>query len=585
MSTRPERRRFLKTAGAGALLGLGDLGFLGRLRPVSADEAKLDPAVVRFRPEIEPLVALLEETPRGRLLEEVAARINRGTSYQEVLAALLLAGVRNIQPRPSVGFKFHAVLVVNSAHLASLASPDSDRWLPIFWALDHFKDSQARDDREGHWTMGPVDESAVPPARKAREAFVDAMERWDEGAADAAVVALARTSGEAEVFELFHRLGARDFRSIGHKAIYVSNARRTLQCIGWQARRAGPPLARLCPPQRRGGTATLRRRTYPPTAPGARTRSASIGSPKAGGAARSSPRRPPTCSRPSDRPTRPGPRTRWSSCSTEGVAPQSLWDAMFDGAGELVMRQPGIVALHAATTTNALRYAFQAVGDDRTRRLLLLQNAAFLTLFREALGGRGRVADRRISDYVGDAGTGTGPETIEAIFAKIGEDRAEASHHAYAYLQSGGDPAALIDAARRLVFLKGNDAHDYKYSSARPGGLRPRLARLARSLFGLEPSSSCPARPRRTTSSSNAPARPSAERTDASGRAWPSTGWMNPPSIEPGRGGRRRFLGTIEVVRWPVPSSGLRIPMSAVRPRGLAMQWRGFPPAKRRAGT
>jgi hypothetical protein len=34
-----------------------------------------------------------------------------------VLAALLLAGVRNIQPRP-VGFKFHAVLVVNSAHLA-----------------------------------------------------------------------------------------------------------------------------------------------------------------------------------------------------------------------------------------------------------------------------------------------------------------------------------------------------------------------------------------------------------------------------------------------------------------------------------
>jgi len=24
----------------------------------------------------------------------------------------------------------------------------------------------------------------------------------------------------------------------------------------------------------------------------------------------------------------------------------------------------------------------------------------------------------------------------------------------------------LIDAARRLVFLKGNDAHDYKYSSA-----------------------------------------------------------------------------------------------------------------------
>ena len=46
-----------------------------------------------------------------------------------MLTALLLACVRNIQPRP-VGYKFHAVLVVDSAPLASLASPDTDRWLP-----------------------------------------------------------------------------------------------------------------------------------------------------------------------------------------------------------------------------------------------------------------------------------------------------------------------------------------------------------------------------------------------------------------------------------------------------------------------
>ncbi|HYT59214.1 MAG TPA: twin-arginine translocation signal domain-containing protein, partial [Haliangiales bacterium] len=133
------RRRFLRTtATTGALLGLAELGFLSQLRPVSAGEANLNPAVVRFHPEIEPLVRFLEDTPRERLLEEVAAKIKRGLNYRELLAALLLAGVRNIQPRP-VGFKFHAVLVVNSAHLASLSSPDSDRWLPIFWALDHFK--------------------------------------------------------------------------------------------------------------------------------------------------------------------------------------------------------------------------------------------------------------------------------------------------------------------------------------------------------------------------------------------------------------------------------------------------------------
>src|SRR3954447_10394762 len=235
MTMRTDRRRFLQASAAGgALLGLGDLGFLSQLRPVSADEAALDPEVVRLQPEIEPLVRLLEETPRERLLEEVAARVRKGTSYRDVLAALLLAGVRNVQPRPSVGHKFHAVLVVNSAHLASLASPDTDRWLPIFWALDYFKGSQAQDVREGDWTMGPVDESAVPPARKAREAFTSAMDGWDEAAADAAVASLARSAGVNEVYELFFRYGARDFRSIGHKAIYVANSWRTLQCIGWQ---------------------------------------------------------------------------------------------------------------------------------------------------------------------------------------------------------------------------------------------------------------------------------------------------------------------------------------------------------------
>src|SRR5262245_63488397 len=139
MIMRTNRRRFLRASAAGgALVGLGELGFLSRLGPVSAGEAKLDPKVVRLQPEIEPLVRLLEETPRDRLLEEVAGRIHKGLSYREVLAALLLAGVRNVQPTPSVGHKLHAVLVVNSAHLASLGAPDTALWLPIFWALDYF---------------------------------------------------------------------------------------------------------------------------------------------------------------------------------------------------------------------------------------------------------------------------------------------------------------------------------------------------------------------------------------------------------------------------------------------------------------
>src|ERR1043165_276465 len=200
-----KRRSFLKAAaGTGAVAGVGAPGSLAQLGSVSAAEAKLEPRMVQLHPEIEPLVRLLENTTRDRLLEEVAARIRRGTSYREVLAALLLAGGRNIQPRP-VGFKFHAVLVVNSAHLASLDSPDTDRWLPIFWALDQFKSSQARDVQEGDWTMAPVDEPRAPPAHKARAAFAEAMDNWDDPVADAAIAGLARTAGAEEIFELFAR--------------------------------------------------------------------------------------------------------------------------------------------------------------------------------------------------------------------------------------------------------------------------------------------------------------------------------------------------------------------------------------------
>ncbi len=169
MSGELNRRRFVQRAAAGGtLLGLGDLSFLRSLPRVTAAESELAANMLQLRPrdlvssaervfprkplklEIDqypynPLVRLLETTSREQLLEAVAAKITSGTSYQEVLAALLLAAVHNVEPRPSVGFKFHAVLVVNSVHLASLASPDTDRWLPIFWALDYFKSAHDLD--------------------------------------------------------------------------------------------------------------------------------------------------------------------------------------------------------------------------------------------------------------------------------------------------------------------------------------------------------------------------------------------------------------------------------------------------------
>src|SRR6476659_2908829 len=159
------RRRFLETA-SGAAVTAGAMEWLTRLRPVSADEARVPRSLLKMGNGVEATVKLLEDTPREKLLEEVATRAKKGLAYQELLAALLLAGVRNVQPRPQVGFKFHAVLVINSAHLASLNAPDTERWLPIFWALDSFKGAQAATVKESGWRMGPVDENKVPAPHK-----------------------------------------------------------------------------------------------------------------------------------------------------------------------------------------------------------------------------------------------------------------------------------------------------------------------------------------------------------------------------------------------------------------------------------
>ena len=459
-------RREALAAGAAtaALTGLGELSFLGKLAPVSAAETELDPNVVRLDPSIEPVVRLIEQTPRDRLLEEVAARIRQGLSYRDLLAALLLAGIRNVEPRPTVGFQFHAVLVVNSAHLASISSPPEHRWLPLFWSLDYFKSAAERDRRQGGWTMAPVDEAAVPPAHRAPETFREAMENWDEKAADAAAAGLARTAGAGEIFEPFFRFGARDFRSIGHKAIYVANCWRMFPCIG--RLHAEPVLRSLAyallmheggnPAQRDAEADRPYRRNLELVE--------RIGPEWRGG-------------KPDGGATESLLETLRSGSNDEacdhvvellgkGVAPQSIWDGLFVGAGELLLKQPAIVPLHAVTTTNALWFAFQAAADDRTRQLMLLQNAAFLPMFREAAGGRGRLAAITVADLERQAADADAERPLDGIFATLDGNPTAAAAQALAWLRQGGDPQRLSNAARVLIFRKGTNAHDYKFSSA-----------------------------------------------------------------------------------------------------------------------
>jgi hypothetical protein len=379
------------------------------------------------------------------------------------LAALFLAGVRGIQPRP-VGFKFHAVLVVNSAHLASQAMAGQERWLPLFWALDNFKASQKRNQDEGNWVMAPVETSTLPSPSQAKERFTEAMDQWDEEGADRAITALARSAGAGEILELLWRYGARDFRDIGHKAIYTANAWRTLHAIGW--RHAEPVLRSLVYAMLEHEEGNPAQRDAEPDRPW-RDNQKRVGQirpewqqGKADSAAAIELLQTLRGAGPSD------------ACEqivgllNKRIAPESIWDALFLRAGELLMQQPGIVGLHCVTSVNALHYGYQACGNDETRRLLLLQAPAFLALFDKRIGKQRR-ADLHIDTLVGSDCKAKGAEAIAEILSALSHDRVEAAGKLVQGVEKGTvDPAVFMGGARRLVFHKGNDSHDYKFSSA-----------------------------------------------------------------------------------------------------------------------
>jgi hypothetical protein len=453
------RRRFLQMASA---LGLGaELGPWAGLRtitPLRAEDAKLTPEMVKFRPEIEPVVRLLEEVPRDRALEVAITELKKGLSYKNLLGGLFLAGIRNIKPRP-VGFKFHAVMVINSAHVLGQSAAVNERLLPLLWALDNFKESQAKDVEEGDWVLGTVDESRVPKPHRAREEFVRAMEAWDSGAADAAVASLCRTSGAAQTMEPLWRMAVRDQRNIGHKAIFAAQSWRTLQTIGWE--HAEPVLRSLV-----FGLLDLqgdsRKRPVGPYEANLEQAAKIRPDWQIG---RADPAATQALLQVIRQATPESASAEAVKMLNQGISPGSLWDAAVLSSCELLMHSPGIVALHATTSTNALHYIFTASGDDTTRRLALLQAVGWQPMFR----GRAKPTAASGIDKLApgtDAVVATGDEAVGEIFATINEDRKKAASKTIAYLGHGGSTEVIFDAARRMIFHKGRDSHDYKYGAA-----------------------------------------------------------------------------------------------------------------------
>lgn len=459
------RRAFLgSSAGAGLATSFGALGAFERLALGAGPDTSLSPELVRLTPEIEPIVRLIEETPRERCLETIIARLRAGLSYRELMAALYLAGIRNVNSQPP-GSGFHCVFVVHAGHQLGLDAPVQERLLPLLWALDYFKQSQERQGRRMYELEGDL-----PGALCAWSELDAAMNTWDADRAERAVAVLVRTRGAHEVIEGLWRYGARDYRSIGHKAIHTTNTWRTLETIGWQ--HAEPALRSLVRGLMTYGAdrqvngygfddqcygANVERMCHAAPqlpadwaleAPGAEPDAASV----------ESLLRPIRAGNPDE-----ACRVALQLLTEQKVRAPALWDAVHLGAGELMLNYNGIGPLHSVTSSSALRYSFRFTADRQTRLLLLLQAIGWVAQFRHISGDNAQIDILSLTpDQIAD----NPAAAADDILALVSTDAPAAARKAMAYAMRHTHAPDLLAGARHLVFTKSTEAHSYKYPAA-----------------------------------------------------------------------------------------------------------------------
>ncbi|HXJ72856.1 MAG TPA: hypothetical protein VNM37_08380, partial [Candidatus Dormibacteraeota bacterium] len=202
------------------------------LGPANADEAKITPDLVRFSPEIEPVVRLIEQTPDDKAVAVMVEQLKNGMPYRHFLAALYLAAIRAARWHGDGVHGFdHSAYWVHSAYQLSLDLPAGEQLLPAFSALIGFKGGQkAYPGKKGT----PALTGKLPAAEKSVDELHASMKEWDTDRAERAVVVLARSRGSAAVLEPLWHYAGRDWGFIGHMAILVASSIRLLETIGWQ---------------------------------------------------------------------------------------------------------------------------------------------------------------------------------------------------------------------------------------------------------------------------------------------------------------------------------------------------------------
>ena len=190
MNTLRNRREFLAEVGRGMLMasvGYGTAKELG-LGAALADEL---PGRLTFG-SLEPLVALMQDTPVDKLLPKLVEKLRSGTDLRTLVTAAAFANARTFGGEDYVGF--HTMMALGPALHMSRELPKETQPLPVLKVL--YRNTNRMQERGGHTeeVLHPVKPAALTAGCVGGEVLRQAVRSQDAVGAEKVFAALAGES-------------------------------------------------------------------------------------------------------------------------------------------------------------------------------------------------------------------------------------------------------------------------------------------------------------------------------------------------------------------------------------------------------
>jgi len=187
------RRDFLAEVGRGMLIATVGSELAGELGLAHAAAAEAEAEALHFG-SLEPLVALMQETPANKLLPKLMEKLRTGTDLKRLVAAAAFANARTFGGEDYIGF--HTMMALSPAFHMAQELPSEKQPLPVFKVLYRNTNRiQEHGGRKGE-VLHDVKPGALPEERSGGDILRETVRSKNVDASERIFAALAKRSPE-----------------------------------------------------------------------------------------------------------------------------------------------------------------------------------------------------------------------------------------------------------------------------------------------------------------------------------------------------------------------------------------------------